>query len=202
MRDSYIWNTLSASIYAMQSAIVLIVITHVTGLEDAGIFSIAYAVASLMYYIGEYGVRKYQVSDINEEMTFTDYHSHRIVACTIMLAVSLLYVANGFFRLGYSPYKAYIVLVICLTKVVEAYSDIFGGILRKIPAGRQTGCVGEDQFLQDHARRHRLHHRAYHHARHGNLHDGMARAFRRSPSDIEHPGIQGFRYYRAEVQVG
>ena len=60
VRDSYLWNVLSASIYAMQSAIVLIVITHTVGLEDAGVFSIAYAIASLMYYIGEYGVRKYQ----------------------------------------------------------------------------------------------------------------------------------------------
>ena len=132
MRDSYIWNTLSASIYAMQSAIVLIVITHTTGLEDAGIFSIAYAVASLMYYIGEYGVRKYQVSDINEEMSFTDYHSHRIVACVLMLAVSLGYVANGYLRLGYSPYKAYIVLVICLTKVVEAYSEVYFGRFQQV----------------------------------------------------------------------
>ena len=120
MRDSYIWNTMSATIFAMQSAIVLIVITHTSGLEDAGIFSIAYAVGSLMFYIGEYGVRKYQVSDINEEMTFTDYHSHRVTACVLMLIVSLGYVANGYFRLGYSPYKAYIVLMICLIKVVEA----------------------------------------------------------------------------------
>ena len=89
VRDSYLWNTLSASIYALQSAIVLIVITHTNGLEDAGVFSIAYAVGSLMYYIGEYGVRKYQVSDVNEELSFTDYHSHRIVACAIMLIVYL-----------------------------------------------------------------------------------------------------------------
>ena len=37
----------------------------------------------VMFYIGEYGVRKYQVSDVNEELSFTDYHSHRVVACVI-----------------------------------------------------------------------------------------------------------------------
>ena len=132
MRDSYIWNTLSATIFAVQSAIVLIVITHTSGLEDAGIFSIAYAVGSLMFYIGEYGVRKYQVSDIHEEMSFTDYHSHRIVACTLMLLVSLIYVADGWFRLGYSPYKTYIVLIICLIKVVEAYSEVYFGRFQQV----------------------------------------------------------------------
>lgn len=132
MRDSYVWNTMSATIFAMQSAIVLMVITHRGGLEDAGIFSIAYAVGSLMFYIGEYGVRKYQVSDINEEMSFTDYHSHRITACGIMLVVSLGYVVNGYFRLGYSTYKAYIVLMICLVKVVEAYSEVYFGRFQQV----------------------------------------------------------------------
>ena len=131
-RDSYIWNTLSASIYAMQSAIVLMAITRTGGLEDAGVFSIAYAVGSLMYYIGEYGVRKYQVSDINEEMSFTDYHSHRIVACAIMLITSLVYIAYGIFRQGYSSYKAYIVLIICLIKVVEAYGEVFFGRFQQV----------------------------------------------------------------------
>ena len=132
VRDSYLWNVLSASIFAMQSAIILIVITHTVGLEDAGIFSIAYAIASLMYYIGEYGVRKYQVSDINEEMSFTDYHSHRIVACAIALIVSLTYAANGFLRLGYTPVKAYIVIAICLCKVIEAYSELYFGRFQQV----------------------------------------------------------------------
>ena len=132
VRDSYIWNTMSATIFALQSAVVLMVITHTSGLEDAGIFSIAYAIGSLMFYIGEYGVRKYQVSDINEELTFTDYHSHRVTACFIMLIVSLGYVANGYFRLGYSPYKAYIVLMICLVKVVEAYSEVYFGRFQQV----------------------------------------------------------------------
>lgn len=116
----------------MQSAIVLMVITHTSGLVDGGIFSIAYAVGSLMYYVGEYGVRKYQVSDINEDMTFTDYHSHRVTSCTIMLIASLLYAANGYFRLGYSVYKAYIMIMICLIKVVEAYSEVYFGRFQQV----------------------------------------------------------------------
>ena len=131
-RDSYVWNTLSATIFAVQSAILLMVITRTNGIEDAGVFSIAYAVASLMYYVGEYGVRKYQVSDVNEEMTFTDYHSHRITACVIALIASIAYVAYGYYIQGYSVYKAYIVLVICLQKVVEAYSEVYFGRFQQV----------------------------------------------------------------------
>lgn len=124
-KDSYIWNTMSATIFALQSAIVLMAISRTGGLDDAGIFSIAYAVASLMYYIGEYGVRRYQVSDVNEEMTFTDYHSHRIVACMITIAVSIAYTIYGIYAQDYSMYKAYIVFVICMIKVVEAYAEVY-----------------------------------------------------------------------------
>lgn len=132
VRDSYIWNTASATIFALQSAIVLVFVSRINGLTDAGVFSIAYAVGSLMYYVGEYGVRKYQVSDVNEIMSFSDYHAHRVTACAITVVVSLLYVANGLLRLGYSPYKAYIVLIICLIKVVEAYSEVFFGRFQQV----------------------------------------------------------------------
>ena len=56
-RSSYVWNTASGLLFAMQSAILLMVISRTNSLDDAGVFSIAYAVASLMYYVGEFGVR-------------------------------------------------------------------------------------------------------------------------------------------------
>ncbi len=131
-RDSYLWNVLSATVFAVQSAIVLMVISRTNGIEDAGVFSIAYAKGSLVYYVGEYGVRKYQVSDINEEMSFTDYHSHRITACVLALIMSVFYVVIGLARQGYSGYKAYIVFAICFIKVVESYSEVYFGRYQQV----------------------------------------------------------------------
>ena len=131
-RDSYIWNTMSAMLFALQSAIVLLVITRTNGLDDAGVFSIAYAVGSLMYFIGEYGVRKYQVSDVNEEMSFTDYHSHRVVACVLALIASAVYTAFYYKKGEYTGYKAYIVIMVCLVKTVEAYSEVYFGRYQQV----------------------------------------------------------------------
>ena len=131
-RSSYIWNTAQSLIFATQSAIVLIVITRTNGLEDAGLFSIAYAVASLMYYIGEYGVRKYQVSDVNEEMSYTDYHSHRILCCGIMTIVSIGYVLYGIMWQGYTRNKAYVILLTCLLKVVESFQEVYFGRFQQV----------------------------------------------------------------------
>ena len=123
---------MSAMLFALQSAIVLLVITRTNGLEDAGVFSIAYAVGSLMYYVGEYGVRKYQVSDVNEELSFTDYHSHRVVACIITVVASVIYTLICYKRQGYSGYKAYIVFMVCMIKVVEAYSEVYFGRYQQV----------------------------------------------------------------------
>ena len=126
-RSSYAWNSASGLMFAMQSAVMLIVITRTNGLEDAGIFSIAYAIASLMSFIGEYGVKKYQVSDIKEKVSFTDYHSHRVITCLIMLIVFILYVGAGYLRGQYSPIKFWVIIFVCLLKLVEAYADVFYG---------------------------------------------------------------------------
>ena len=124
-RSSYIWNMVSSLVYAGQSAIVLMVITRTNGLDDAGIFSIAYAVASLLYFIGEYGARKYQVSDVNEELPFVAYHTHRVITCIIMMIASIIYSVYGWVVLSYSFNKVYILLMICILKAIEAYQEVY-----------------------------------------------------------------------------
>lgn len=126
-KSGYTWNTIAGLLFAMQSALLLMVITRTNGLEDAGIFSIGYAIASLMSFIGEYGVRKYQASDINEHYSFAEYYSFRIITCSLMALVSLCYI--GFFLItgAYSIRKFWIAIAICFIKLIEAYVDVFYG---------------------------------------------------------------------------
>ena len=58
-RSSYVWNAINACVSAMVSPLILIVITRSNpqDLEDAGIFSIAFAVANLLLFLGQYGFR-------------------------------------------------------------------------------------------------------------------------------------------------
>ena len=124
-RSSYIWNMVSSLIYAGQSALALMIITRTNGLDEAGVFSIAYAVASLLYFIGEYGARKYQVSDVNEDLPFVAYHTHRVITCTIMLIASIIYSVYGWLVLSYDFSKAYIILAVCVLKAIEAYQEVY-----------------------------------------------------------------------------
>lgn len=124
-KSSYIWNMISALVYAGQSAIALMIITRTNGLESAGVFSIAYAIASLLYFIGEYGARKYQVSDVNEELPFVAYHTHRVITCVVMMIASIIYSVYGWIVLDYSFDKIYIIMMICILKAIEAYQEVY-----------------------------------------------------------------------------
>ena len=141
-KSAYIWNAASSMTFAMQSAVMLIVITRTNGLEDAGVFSIAYAIGSLMSLIGEYGVRKYQVSDINEKVSFTDYHSHRVITCVIMFIVFNVYVGAGYLRGQYSPAKYWVIILICLLKLIEAYADVYFSRYQQSRLGVGTREIG------------------------------------------------------------
>lgn len=126
-KSAYAWNTTSGLMFAMQSAVMLMVITRTNGIEDAGIFSIAYAIASLMSFIGEYGVKKYQVSDIYQKIDYVDYHSHRVITCVVMLIAAVGYTCVGLFKGQYTQAKFWVIIMVCLLKLVEAYADVFYG---------------------------------------------------------------------------
>ncbi len=130
-RSSYVWNAVNAVLSALQCPVALMFITRINGMNDAGVFSIAFAVANLLLYIGLYGLRRYQASDINEEFTFADYNGMRFITCGAMVVASLVYCAYGSMFNAYSFRKAAVVFAVCLLKLVQAYTDVIHGNMQQ-----------------------------------------------------------------------
>lgn len=126
-RAGYLWNGISSLLVAMQSAVVLMVITRTNDIKDAGVFSISYAIASLMLYIGEFGVRRFQVSDLEEVYKFEDYFSARIISCVAMALSSIAYIGYGFVLENYSGEKCIVIALMCTIKLIDAFADVFYG---------------------------------------------------------------------------
>lgn len=130
-RSIYVWNAVNAMVLAMQSPIVLAVATRTNGEADAGIFSIALAEANLMYFLGQYGLRRYQSSDIKEDYSFSEYHAMRIITTSFMLAGCLLYGLNGIIFKDYSINKFLIIMGVCFIKGIMSYADVLHGHLQQ-----------------------------------------------------------------------
>ena len=124
---NFIWNAVGGMLNAGQSVFLLIIITRICGLETAGIFSIAFATGNLFMYIGNYGVRNYQVSDQGEEYAFADYLRHRVLTICIMLVLAAGYALWSVWTGSYSPYKAGCVFAMCALKAVDCAEEVFEG---------------------------------------------------------------------------
>lgn len=124
---NFLWNAVGGILNAGQSVFLLIVITRVCGLEAAGIFSIAFATGNLFLYLGNYGVRNYQVSDLSEKYSFHDYLRHRLCTVLLMLAAAAVYTAWSAKTGNYSNYKTSCVLAMCVCKAVDCLEEVFEG---------------------------------------------------------------------------
>ena len=133
-RSSYVWNAINACVSAMVSPLILIVITRSNpqDLEDAGIFSIAFAVANLLLFLGQYGFRSFQSSDVNERYSFEEYYGIRFITCIAMMAAALGYCIYGSIFKAYSMKKFFVILLICGLKLVQAFSDVIHGRMQQL----------------------------------------------------------------------
>lgn len=147
---NFIWNTIGTGFNSFNSLFFLIIVTRINGLETAGIFSIAYATATILYTLAMYSGRLCQVTDIEEKIKDKDYIVNRALTCLIMLIVAV-----GFLLIKqYSPFKTGVFVLLALFKGLEAFSDILYGIMQKngilYKAGQSLtmkGVVGVVLFL-------------------------------------------------------
>ena len=130
-RSVYIWNAVNAMVLALQSPVVLAVAARTNGEADAGIFSIALAEANLMYFLGQYGLRRYQSSDVREDFRFCEYHAMRLITTFFMIVGCLIYGLMGVMNKGYSSDKFMVIMGICFIKAIQAYADVLHGHLQQ-----------------------------------------------------------------------
>lgn len=130
-RSTYIWNTVSATLLAMQGPVIQAVVSRTNGQADLGIFSIAFSVATLMMYVGQYGIRRFQASDVNEQFSFEEYHGMRLITCVGLVIASLAYGLYGLMFKGYTDTKFAVIFMVCMLKMIMAYSDVYHGNMQQ-----------------------------------------------------------------------
>lgn len=127
----YIWNLVYSILFGFQSVFILAILTRTVGLDEAGVFTIAYSNATLFLFIGKFGVRNYQVSDISNVHSFGDYFQSRLISTFIMFLVSFVYVLYCTFTREYSFDKFQIIFWVCISKIPDALEDVYAGEYQK-----------------------------------------------------------------------
>ena len=124
----YVWNTVGVGLWGMVFPVLTIVVTQLAGAEQAGMFSLAFVTALLLMFVGNYGVRNFQASDLDEEYSFADYQANRVLTVVIMLVAGITYCK---FR-GYTDQMWLMSLGVYLYKAIDALADVYEGRLQQV----------------------------------------------------------------------
>lgn len=124
----FVWNTIGVGMWGMVFPLLTIVVTQLVGVEQAGMFSLAFVTGLMLMFVANYGVRAYQVSDIEEEHSFSDYQINRFLTCIIMVVAGFAYCAIR----GYTDSMLLISAGVYLYKMVDGLADVYEGRLQQV----------------------------------------------------------------------
>lgn len=124
----YICNAIGTMAWGAVFPVLTIVATQLVGAEQAGMFSMAFIVGLLLMFMGNYGVRTYQVSDLDEAQSFSDYQVNRVLTCVVMMVVGVAYCSVR----GYDGYMFTICVGVFIYKMIDALADVYEGRLQQM----------------------------------------------------------------------
>ena len=124
-RKNFIWNILGTGLNAFNSLFFMIAVTRINGVDNAGIFTIAFSTACIIYVVGVYAGRIYQVTEPDKSITDKEYIINRIITTIMMVILVILFSVIR----GYNIFKSTIFLLLTTYKALEAFSYIIYGIL-------------------------------------------------------------------------
>lgn len=124
---AFIWNTINSGLNAGMSALLLMVVNRGFGESNAGVFALAFSIAQLMASIAYFEVRSYQVTDVNDKYSNSDYFMFRVLTCLTTIVVSVGYVVIK----GYTFSECSLILWLCLLKMYDAVEDYYIAVYQK-----------------------------------------------------------------------
>lgn len=141
LKKIFFWNTIGTSCNAFNSLFFMIAVTRINGVDNAGVFTIAFSTACIIYIIGLYSGRIYQVTEPNKEITNKDYIANKSITTLLMIVIVVLFCLIK----RYEAFKFTIFVLLTMYKAFEAFSDVFYGILQK---NNKLDKVGKSLFFK------------------------------------------------------
>lgn len=125
--SSFIWTVASGMVYSVTSLAFLMVVSHMLGDVQANIYSIGMMIAQQMLTVGRFSVRNFQVSDVKDKYSFSEYLSFRIITCSLTVFITVIWILVG----GYTGDTAIVIAAFTIHRISESFSDLFEGLYQQ-----------------------------------------------------------------------
>ena len=126
IKKDYFWNSLGVFAQNAISPVLLIVITRINGIDDAGLFSFTLSLAIIFWAFSIWGARTYQVSDVEHKYKAQSYVMVRLLLSGLVLLAAVVFALIN----QYDFEKTALILILVVYKIVESVADAVFGILQ------------------------------------------------------------------------
>lgn len=121
-KQNMLWNMIGSFLYAFASMALTMAVVQLVGDEQGGIFTFAFTTfGQQMFMVAYFGIRPYQITDVENRYTFGDYLRLRILTSSAALAIGAAFVLWN----GYQPQKAWVVFLMVCYKVIDGFADVY-----------------------------------------------------------------------------
>lgn len=127
IKKMMLWNTIGTFAYVILQWLINIIVTKMAGYEAAGLFAIATACAGVFFSISLFGVRQYQITDLNEVYSDSIYVTHRVIFCI------LSFIGGTVYAIAVQRETTQIICTIMFLafRILESYLDVLQGVQQK-----------------------------------------------------------------------
>ena len=127
IKESVFWNTWGSVIYLGVQWLQTILVVRLLGYEDAGVFSLAMSVTNIFYSLSVYGIKNFQISDIDAKYSAGNYVLSRMVTgAGSLFLCSIFAIVNR-----YDTRQIICIIAYMVFKLSESFFDVFLGFYQK-----------------------------------------------------------------------
>lgn len=126
-KKNILWNAFGNILYLGCQWLVTVLVTRLFGYEDAGVLSLAMSISATFQTVALFGIRNYQVSDIEDKYSDSTYVGFRGICCFTALILCMMFS----FVNSYDSNQMWAIFWFMMYRLAENYSDVLHGIAQK-----------------------------------------------------------------------
>jgi len=127
LKKNMIWNAAGNLIYLGCQWLITVLVARSAQFEAAGVLSVALSMSATFQTLANFGIRSFQVSDVENRYTDNCYVFFRVIACSVAMVACLLTSV----AVGYRSETLLCIALYMLFRIAESLSDVLHGIAQK-----------------------------------------------------------------------
>lgn len=129
IKQNMIYNSIGSFVYLICQWLITIIVVRISDYENAGVLSLAISVNNIFFTISTFGLKHYQVSDIENKYSDLEYIATRWITCFGGLMCCVMFIVLN--SSHYDMRQMSCIFIYFLFKAIEAFIDVFQGIQQK-----------------------------------------------------------------------